>query len=136
MQYDTSISSELKALQFRYNFLIENKKVVDLKTVNKTRTSQQNKAIHKFFMIMSEQLNELGIEYLYHGPTGKEISLMYTPELVKMFFWKPIQNALFDFESTTKLTTLQMNQIIDVIVKFFGDKGVLIEFPNVEHKDL
>jgi len=26
-----------------------------------------------------------------------------------------------------------MNEIIDIIIKFFGDKGVLIEFPNREH---
>jgi len=25
-----------------------------------------------------------------------------------------------------------MNQIIDVIVKFFGDKGIIVEFPSEE----
>jgi hypothetical protein len=83
-------------------------------------------------MIISEQLNELGMEYIYFGLKGAEISLRYTPELVKMFFWKPIQVALFDFDSTTKLTTEQMNQIIDVIIKFFGDKGIIVEFPSEE----
>jgi hypothetical protein len=84
--------------------------------------------------MISDQLNELGMEYIYFGLKGQEISLTYTPELVKTFFWKPIQLALFETESTTKLTTEQMNRIIDIIIKFFGDKGVVIEFPCYENK--
>lgn len=133
MIYDTSNKNELEALNFRHKHLVENKKKVDLKEVKNTRTSLQNASLHKFFIIISEQLNELGMEYIYFGIKGQEISLIYTPELVKMFFWKPIQVALFGYESTTKLNTKQMNEIIDIITKFFGEKGVLIEFPSQEN---
>ena len=134
MIYRTSEPSELKALKYKLDYLIENKKRVDLKEVKNTRTSLQNASLHKYFTMISEELNELGMEYIYFGVSGKELSLMYTPELVKNFFWKPIQIALFDFESTTKLSTEQMNQIIDVITKFFADKGVLIPFPCEDNK--
>lgn len=133
MIYDTSKENELNALNFRFKHLLSKNSIIDLKEVKKTRTTLQNSALHKFFMIISEQLNELGMEYKYFGVKGNEISLMYTPELVKEFFWKQIQVALFDKKSTTKLTTEEMNQIIDIITKFFADKGVLIEFPNREH---
>jgi hypothetical protein len=97
-----------------------------------SRTAQQNRALHMFFTIISAQLNELGMEYKYIGLKGQEFSMMHTPDLVKEFVWKPIQIALFKIKSTTKINTKQINDITDVLVKFFGDKGVLIEFPSIE----
>ena len=97
-----------------------------------SRTSQQNSALHLFFTMVSDQLNELGMEFKYAGLNNNEFSLRHTPNLVKEFIWKPIQLSMFNIESTTKLDTHQMNEIIDVIVKYFGDKGVLIEFPSIE----
>ncbi len=133
MNYDLSDKKDLRAFEVESDIFTVRKSLVELKEVKRNRTTQQNSALHKFFVLISEQLNELGMEYRYFGLKGQEISLKYTPELVKMFFWKPIQVALFNYESTTKLNTKEMNEIIDIIIKFFGDKGVLIEFPNREH---
>lgn len=133
MNYDLSDRKDLRAFEVESDIFTVRKSLVELKEVKRNRTTQQNSALHKFFVLISEQLNELGMEYRYFGLKGQEISLKYTPELVKMFFWKPIQVALFNYESTTKLNTKEMNEIIDIIIKFFGDKGVLIEFPNREH---
>jgi hypothetical protein len=96
------------------------------------RTGQQNKALHLFFTIISEQLNEMGLEFHYFGLKGQELTTRYTPHVVKEFFWRPIQIALFDIKSTTKIDTHQINDITDVIVKFFGEKGVVIDFPSIE----
>jgi len=133
MNYDLSDKKDLRAFEVESDIFTVRKSLVELKEVKRNRTTQQNSALHKFFVLISEQLNELGMEYRYFGLKGQEIYLKYTPELVKMFFWKPIQVALFNYESTTKLNTKEMNEIIDIIIKFFGDKGVLIEFPNREH---
>ena len=132
MIYDTSNKKELDAFKYRSNFLVNNNKVIDLKEVKKTRSNKQNASLHLFFTMISEQLNELGMEYTYKGLKGLNISLMYTDELVKMFFWKPIQLALFETKSTTKLDSRQMNQIIDIIINFFAEKGVVLEFPHIE----
>jgi len=134
MKYSLKDKKEVKAFNNDVSYFIEKGAEVEIKEIKLTRSQKQNKSLHLFFTMISQQLNEIGIEYRYFGLKGQELSLMYTPELVKLFFWKPIQLALFDFESTTKLTTEQMNNIIDVIIKFFGDKGVLIEFPNIENK--
>lgn len=99
---------------------------------NQLRSSQQNKALHKFFGIISMQLNEMGLEFGYQGLKGIDITVMYTPTIVKEFIWKPIQKALFDINTTTKLDTFQMNQVIDVISKFFLERGVDIVFPSIE----
>ena len=133
MKYSLKDKKEVIAFNNDVSYFIEKGAEVEIKEIKLTRSQKQNRSLHLFFTMISQQLNEIGIEYRYFGLKGHELALMYTPELVKMFFWKPIQLALFDFESTTKLTTEQMNKIIDVIIKFFGDKGVLIEFPNIEN---
>ena len=99
---------------------------------NKVRTSQQNKALHVFFKIVSDQLNEMGAEFTYTGIKGVEMSLRYTPTLIKETLWKPIQSALFGFDTTTKLDTKQINEVVDVINKFFSERGVSVDFPSIE----
>ncbi len=74
----------------------------------------------------------MGAEFSYTGIKGMELSTRYTPSIVKEFFWKPLQLTLFDFESTTKLTTQQMNDIIDIISKFFAEKGINLPFPSID----
>lgn len=132
MKYDLNNTIERDKCKDRFAFLMKQNKLVELKAVKKTRSNQQNRALHLFFTFISQELNEMGMEFTYIGLNTPEISLMYTPELVKNMVWRPIQIALFEIESTTKLNTDQMNKIIDVITKFLGDKGVVIEFPNIE----
>ena len=107
-------------------------KTIELTEKKNTRSTRQNKALHLMFTIISQQLNEMGIEYQYTGISGKQFSIMHTPELVKSFIWKPLQLALFNEKSTTKINTEQINQIVDVIAKFFAERGVVIEFPSKE----
>ncbi len=135
MKYDLSDIKELKDFDAQSVHFKATNKIVELKECKNIRTLRQNRALHKFFMMISEQLNELGMEFSYTGIKGADMSLRYTPDIVKEFFWKPIQMTLFEFKSTTKLKTDEMNQIIDVIVKFFGDQGVVIEFPCLEIKE-
>lgn len=97
-----------------------------------TRTAKQNSALHLFYTMIANELNELGLEYKYTGITGKTFELRYTTDLVKDFIWRPIQRVLFKIESTTKLNTQQINEIVDVIIKFFGDQGIVLKFPNIE----
>ena len=37
---------------------------------------------------------------------------------------------MFDIESTKDINTKQMNEIIDVIDKFFAERGVYVQFPD------
>lgn len=104
---------------------------IDIKNQS-VRTILQNRALHKYFTIIANELNDLGIEYQYTGISGKTFELRYTTDLVKTFIWKPIQLALFNIESTTKINTQQINEIVDVLTKFFGDRGIVVEFPSIE----
>jgi len=105
---------------------------VELKQVRITRSSRQSRALHLYFTFISDELNELGMEFNYTGLKGSTISTRYTPEIVKNFFWRPLQITLFDIESTTKIDTKQINEIIDIVTKFFSDRGVIVDFPSID----
>lgn len=132
MKFDLTNIVDVTDSKIRLKKLIELGRTIELKALSDKRSSKQNRALHKLFTIMSEQLNEMGLEFQYCGVKGSMLSTRYTPEVVKNYFWRPIQMALFDIESTKHINTIQINEIVDVIAKFFGERGVIIEFPSVE----
>jgi hypothetical protein len=133
MIYQSNIDVDEKAARVKFEYLIENGKAFELKEKRFTRTLRQNKAMHKYFTMVSQHLNDLNIEFTYEGLKNDSFTMPYTPQLVKDFFWRPIQRTLYGIESTTKLERDQLDKIIDVISNFFAKKGVYVEFPT---KDL
>ena len=129
MNFDLSKPTDLTNFTKRSKELIRKGSLVELKEVKKTRTNKQNSALHKYFVLIAMELNELGNTFTYTGLKGKEIQVRYTPDIVKNFMWRPIQMALFDIESTTKITTAQINEIILVIDGFFAERGITVDFP-------
>lgn len=115
-----------------YNFLesIEEGELVEVKKITKKRTLQQNRALHLFFKMLSDNFNDLGMTFVYRGLKGIELETPYTETLIKETLWKPIQKALFDIESTTELTTEMINKILETLNKFFGEKGIQVNFPS------
>lgn len=132
MKYNLSDNIDRQKAKTRFEALLNNEKNIELKEVRITRSSRQNSALHLYFTFISDELNEMGTEFTYTGVKGVELSTRYTAEIVKNFFWRPIQITLFDIESTTKIDTNQINQIIDIVSKFFSEKGVEIAFPSFE----
>jgi len=83
--------------------------------------------------MISFAFNEMGQEFVFTGLKGKDISIPYTPNIVKDCFWRPIQIALFDIYSTKDINTEQLNEIVLVITKFFAERGVsTLEFPSMD----
>ena len=96
------------------------------------RSSQQNKSLHVLFQNISFELNRLGMEFTYNGIKGIEIQTTYTPEIVKEFIWKPLQNVMLKKDSTTKLTTQDIDAIFLILGRWFSEHGVVIDFPSAE----
>ena len=88
--------------------------------------------MHLFFVFIANELNNLGHTFKYDGLKIKGLESRYTSLIVKEFIWRPIQIAMFDIQSTKKINTEQINEIIDVITKYFGDRGINLEFPSIE----
>ena len=100
-------------------------------TETKQRTLAQNRAMHKLFTKLSEDLNTLGLEMKVVLKPSYQV--WWTPELVKENLWKPMQKAIFQKESTTELETSEVTKVYEAIAKGLGEKfGVEIEFPSAD----
>ena len=130
MIFNTANQIGAKGSISELNRLIDKGEIVEVKKVSQTRTSIQNRSLHLFFTQVANELNDLGIPFVYHGLRGQELEMQWTGELFKNMTWKPIQEALFGTNSTTKLKREQIDPIFEVINKFFSDRGVEISFPN------
>ena len=145
MEYDLSQENDRQIAFNQLNHLLNNERLVRIEEIKPTRTNLQNAALHLFFNIISDELNNMGLEFEYRGikhvfrlfaqqPIEQYYNTRYTWFIVKNFIWRPIQKTLFNIESTTKINTQQINEISDILIKFFGEKGIRLSFPNLQSK--
>ena len=96
------------------------------------RTPQQNKALHKYFEILPEALNDAGLEMKAVFEI-KEVDVPWSKETVKEVLWRPIQLAMTEKGSTTELTSGEPNRIYEVLDRHLSEKfGLHVEFPHEE----
>ncbi len=130
MIFDFNKESDINKARYMLEKHISRKSKCEVTKITRKRTLSQNSALHLLFTNISDQLNELGETFNYTGFNGKQMEMMFTPELIKNSLWRPIQIALFEIESTKDINTKQINQILDIITNFFAKKGIPVSFPN------
>jgi len=130
--YDLSNIVSQTDAKIRLRELIALEKKIEIKRLSNSRSGQQNRALHLLFKIISDQLSEMGLEFRFSGLNVGTICTPYTDAIVKEFVWRPIQVAMFDIKSTRDINTSQINEIVEVIAKFFAERGVVIEFPSIQ----
>ncbi len=94
----------------------------------KLRTTKQNAALHKLFQELADELNDRG---LYVGQVIRFDAPWDGPR-VKELIWREVQKKVTGKQSTTKLTTREIDQVFEVIHRALSEKGVDIEFPSIE----
>lgn len=100
----------------------------------KQRTKRQNKAMHKWFNLVSEALMRDGytVEQVFSG----EIELMPTPEVMKEV-WRQVMYKQTGKTSTKDMNTKDLDMIYDVLNKKMGEKaGVHVAWPSEEEMSL
>lgn len=103
----------------------------------KQRTQQQNRALHKWFELLADELNSAGLDQ--RKVLKPSISIPWAKQSVKEQLWRPIQKALFEKKSTTELLKQEeIDKIFDVINKHLGERfGLEVpHFPSLEEMDL
>ena len=131
--FNLAIKEEKQKFEDHVLKLYDKNGLIEVVEKRKTTSSLQKRALHKFFAFISDALNEIGHEYIMPlNMIGDEISIKFTPVLVKETLWRPIQMCEFGIESTTDIDTHQMNEINDIIIKYFGDRGYTISFPSIQ----
>lgn len=93
------------------------------------RTIKQNSALHKYFTLLAEALNDGGFDM--RETIRQDVEIPWTPETVKENLWRPIQNAYFKKRSTAKLKKNEIDKVYDVLNRTIGGRtGVFVPFPS------
>lgn len=114
----------------RLQFFIESA-VVDY-TI--TRTGQQNRALHLYYKLLAQELNDAG--HSVQMVVKKKMDLDWNPRLVKELLWRPAQLALLGKQSTTELSKQEeIDTVFEHLNRHLGEKfGIHVPFPNEEEK--
>lgn len=97
------------------------------------RTSTQNKALWKYFELLAEELNAAG--YDMKKTLKPAVDIPWNKTTICEYIWKPVQKAQLMKESTTELTTSEVDKVYETINRFLAEKtGVSIDFPHVERE--
>jgi hypothetical protein len=129
-QFNLSSSESFIDAFSYFNKLKEKGATIEINEVKQTRSNLQNRSLHLYFTFCADALNNAGIEFSYRGINRMEFEIPWNGDLFKNMVWKPIQITLFEFESTTKLKTAEINQILDVLSRHFACMGLSVTFPN------
>ena len=98
---------------------------------NKIRTRRQNKALHLFFQHVADSLNDAGLDM--KAVLKPEVDIPWSKDTVKEYLWRPIMRIFTNKESTTEMTTKELDEILDILTRHLGEKfGVKIKFPSID----
>lgn len=99
------------------------------------RTNLQNKALHLYFQLLADCLNDAGFSVMEVMRHDAEIP--FTPELVKSLLWKPIQKAMTGEQSTADQSKTAYSDIEEVLARHLSEKlGIeLPEWPSKARVD-
>lgn len=97
------------------------------------RTGQQNKALHVLFQLMADTLNDNGLDMKKAFARKPEVEIPWSGHSIKEYLWRPIQKAQLNKDSTTKLTTVEIDEVFETINKFIGEAfGLHVPFPSIK----
>ena len=95
----------------------------------KQRTLTQNRALHKYFSMLADELNNAGYDFRTFIKDG--IAVPFTPDLVKEYIWRPVQRAVLQTESTTEADTVDYSQVYDVLnMHLITNKNIFVQWPD------
>lgn len=99
--------------------------------MDKPRTLQQSKALHLYFSHLAEILNDNNLDM--RKVLKPSINIPWTAKSIKEHLWRPIMKIQLGKDSTTELTTKEIDEVYDVINKHLGEQfGITVEFPSIE----
>jgi len=103
-----------------------------LPKADQQRTSPQNRACHKYFDLMANELKKSGVTFSEYVRMRPKLEMHWTPHRVKEL-WKEACFHMYGHTSTAQMTTKQVNDVYDVVNKALGEiTGVHIPFPSFE----
>lgn len=105
--------------------------VFDVKSKKQdVRSLQQNKAIHKYFNLLADTLNEKELTI----PKVLKIDTYWSATAVKEQLWRPLQLSVTNKKSTTTLKKDEISKVYDALNGALWHKlRVSVPFPSYEN---
>ena len=94
----------------------------------KIRTLQQNKSLHVFCTEVATELNNAGISM---QALIENLHIDHTKESVKGI-WRAIAKAKYGKESTTELTTREIQDVYEEFNRMLANFGIHLSWPSIE----
>lgn len=93
------------------------------------RTDNQNRALHKYFEILANELNDAG--YTVQIVLKQKVDINWDKDKVKELIWRPAQEAITGKKSTTQLDKVEdITTIYEHLTRHLGEKfGIHVSFP-------
>lgn len=104
---------------------------IKIEKLKKTRTSQQNRALHLWFTQLANTLNEAGFDM--RKVIRPDVEISWSMLSIKNYLWRPLQETILKKKSTTQLTTQEIDQIYDQVNRIIAERtGVFVPFPSID----
>jgi len=99
----------------------------------KPRTLTQNAAMHLWFDLIADALNDAGCDVEKTIDLIGKLDVPWNKTLIKELLWKKVQQAMTGKESTTQLTSKEVNEVFTVVAHNIAKHtGVFVDFPHYE----
>jgi len=97
----------------------------------KQRTLKQNSSIHLYLTNLAEELNLAGLDM--RKTLKPTINIPWTMNTAKEYLYKPVVKLVTGKDSTTQLTTKEIDLVFDTINRHLGEQfGLHVEFPSID----
>lgn len=94
------------------------------------RTLKQNKAIHLFCRKLADELNSKG--YDMRVVLKPNYKIRWDEKSIKENLWKPLQEAMYKIDSTTKLETKDVTRVHEELMEILQSNPELSEMDYVD----
>jgi hypothetical protein len=103
----------------------------------KVRTLPQNSSMHKYCDVIAKRMTDAGFtQRQLTGSFKQGFELPVTKHMVKEIF-REVGKAMFDKDSTAKLSTIEVQEVYKVVDQRFGEiTGVRAEWPSRESQSM
>ena len=103
---------------------------IKVKTEEALRTDQQNRALHLYFELLADALNEGG--YTVQIVLKEKVEVDWDKDMVKDLLWRTAQKAILKKDSTTDLKKQEdIDKVYDHLNRNLGEKFCIhVEWPT------
>jgi len=102
-----------------------------MKLAKDKRTIQQNKALHLWFTMLSQELNDAGLDM--RKTLKPEVDISWTSQSIKEYLWRPVQLSQLQKQSTTDLSSDEVDKVWETLNRHLGEKfGLHVPFPSMD----